>query len=194
MVVHVVTAHLKSKLLDYPTPDGGSAFSTNDESLRARTASLALAVRTAEAVTLRTLASGILAENPNDALILLGDLNDVPDAATTQILQGPIGSQPGTGGFDRADQGDAARLFNLASMIPAERRFSRINSGVRELIDHILVSERLLPLGPDGRRTTPSVNSYPEAQGGIESVSDDPRKRKGKPASDHAPVMAEFEL
>jgi endonuclease/exonuclease/phosphatase family metal-dependent hydrolase len=194
MVVHVITAHLKSKLLDYPTPNGGSAFSTNDESLRARTASLALAERTAEAVTLRTLASGILAENPDDALVLLGDLNDVPDAATTQILQGPMGSQPGTGEFDRPDRGDPARLFNLSSFIPIARRYSRINSGVPELIDHILVSERLLPMRADGKRTTPKVNSYPEAQGGIESVSADPHKRKGKAASDHAPVMAELEL
>jgi hypothetical protein len=34
IIVHVITAHLKSKLLDYPTPDGGTAFSTNDEALR----------------------------------------------------------------------------------------------------------------------------------------------------------------
>jgi endonuclease/exonuclease/phosphatase family metal-dependent hydrolase len=145
-------------------------------------------------VTLRTLASRILATNPNDALILLGDLNDVPDAATTQILLGPQGSQPGTGGFDRTDQGDAARLFNLSAFIPPERRYSRINSGVRELIDHILVSGRLVPVGTDGRRAVPKVNSHQEAQGGIESVGSDPRERRGKPASDHAPVVAELAI
>ncbi|HWA71557.1 MAG TPA: endonuclease/exonuclease/phosphatase family protein [Polyangiaceae bacterium] len=193
--VHLLTAHLKSKLLDYPTPDGGTAFSTKDESLRARIASLALAERTAEAVTLRTAVSEILSKHPSDAVILLGDLNDVPEAATTQILQGPQGSQPGTGGFHRPDQGDPARLFNLASFIPADRRYSRINNGVRELIDHIFVSEHLLPVRPDGKRAAPRVDSHPAAQGGeIESVGDDPRKREGRAASDHAPVVAEFEI
>jgi endonuclease/exonuclease/phosphatase family metal-dependent hydrolase len=158
-------------------------------------ASLALAERTAEAVTLRAVASDVLGSNPDHALVLLGDFNDVPDAATTQILQGPQGSQPGTGGFHRPDRGDPARLFNLAPFIPAERRYSRINNGVPELIDHILVSERLLRVGVDGKRVVPQVDSHPTVQGGrIESVSDDPRQRKGKVASDHAPVVAEFDF
>jgi hypothetical protein len=62
-------------------------------------------------------------------VIVLGDLNDEPLAATTQILLGPPGSEIGTAGFDRADQGDAARLWNLAPLIPADRRFTRTFSG-----------------------------------------------------------------
>jgi hypothetical protein len=78
------------------------------------------------------------------ALIVLGDLNDEPTAATTQILVGPPGSEIDTSGFDRPDQGDGSRLWNLAPLIPAERRFSRVFRGRGELIDHILVSHALV--------------------------------------------------
>ena len=71
------------------------------------------------------------------AVVVLGDLNDVPEAATTQILHGPPGSEIGTAGFDRPDQGDRQRLWNLAARIPADQRYSRIYRGRGELIDHI---------------------------------------------------------
>jgi hypothetical protein len=84
-------------------------------------------------------------------LIVLGDLNETPQAATTQLLYGPPGSQFDTGGFDHPDQGDAWRLWNLAPRIAAEHRFSRIFEGQPELIDHILISHALLA-GADIRR------------------------------------------
>lgn len=193
--LNLVTAHLKSKLLSYPKPGGGTAFSTNDENLRARVASLALGERTAEAVTLRTRVTQILQGNDSDAVILLGDLNDVPEAATTQILQGPEGSQPETGGFDRPDNGDAMRLFNLGWLVPKEKRYSRVNNGVPEMIDHIFASNELLPLDEQTKkRIVPVVESHPDLQGHIESVGTDPHKRKDKPASDHAPVTAVFDF
>jgi hypothetical protein len=65
-------------------------------------------------------------------------MNDEVDAATTQILNGPPGSEIGTGGFSDPDRGD--RMWNLAPLIPPEQRFSRIYRGRKELIDHIFVS------------------------------------------------------
>lgn len=49
-------------------------------------------------------------------------MNDETLAATTQILLGPPGSEIGTLGYDRPDTGDAARLWDVAPLIPAERR------------------------------------------------------------------------
>ena len=86
--VDLVCAHLKSKLLTFP----GGGFSTSDETLRARVAYFALERRSAEALTLREAASALLAEGRN--VVLLGDLNDGPHAATTTLLYGPSGSQP----------------------------------------------------------------------------------------------------
>jgi endonuclease/exonuclease/phosphatase family metal-dependent hydrolase len=187
LVVHVMTAHLKSKLLTFPN---GSHSPTNEDE-RARVAGIALLQRTAEAVTLRVRTNELLKSNAQDALIILGDLNDVPDAATTQILQGPPGSEIGTTGFDRPDGGDAARLFNLAPLIPQDKRFSRVYKSSGELIDHIFASAKLFPGKP---HRLPTVESHIDALGSLPSIDDNPSDRQGKPGSDHAPVTATFEL
>ncbi|MGH3327919.1 MAG: endonuclease/exonuclease/phosphatase family protein [Streptomycetales bacterium] len=131
--VSLVTCHLKSKLLTFP----GGRFSTTDEAERARFGAFALYRRAAEAVTVRAVATELLAgDGQHRAVLVPGDLNDEPDAATTEILHGPPGSEIGTGGYAQPDQGDGQRLWNLAARIPAPERFSCIYRGRRELIDH----------------------------------------------------------
>lgn len=188
--VHLLNAHLKSKLLSFPSQGGRPRFTTNDENERARVAGIALLQRTAEAVTLRVAANDLLKRRPQDGLIVLGDLNDVTDAATTQILKGPQGSEIGTNGFDRPDAGDKARLFNLAPLIPAERRYSRVYKGNGELIDHIFASEELFPGRP---RKLPEVDSHVDLVS-PDSIGDNPSERRGEPGSDHAPITATFEV
>jgi endonuclease/exonuclease/phosphatase family metal-dependent hydrolase len=177
----VVTCHLKSKLLSFP----GGRFQPHDEAERARFAAYALDRRAAEAVTVRACADRLLDGHGDErAVIVLGDLNDEPLAATTQILLGPPGSEIATAGFDRPDQGDPSRLWNLAQQIPEERRFTRVFHGRPELIDHILVSHALvtpLPAVDTGDVQPPSISEIPSA-------------RRDEPASDHAPVLARFEL
>jgi endonuclease/exonuclease/phosphatase family metal-dependent hydrolase len=187
--VNLITAHLKSKLLTYPSAGHGPRFSPHDENERARVGGLALLKRTGEAVALRAKANEQLDGNAQTALIVLGDLNDGVEAATTQILHGPSGSEIGTPGFKRPDQGDDTRLFNLAPLIPADRRYSRIQNGTKELIDHILVSQELLPGQP---RRVPVVDS--QVDNPLPSVGNDPNARRGAPGSDHAPVIATFDL
>jgi endonuclease/exonuclease/phosphatase family metal-dependent hydrolase len=157
--ITIITAHLKSKLLTYKTASGKSTFSPRDENQRIQGASIALHRRTAEAVTLRTRINALLEENANTPLILLGDLNDVPQAQTTLLLLGPSGSELGTRGFNRPDKGDDARLFNLAAHIPEARRYSRVHHGRKELLDQILASVELFPPNEERRRTKPWVDS-----------------------------------
>jgi hypothetical protein len=77
-------------------------------------------------------------------------------------------------------------MWNLAARIPAEQRFSRVFRGRRELIDHVFASRALLsPL--------PAVTTA-TAGPALRSVGVDPRREVGKPASDHAAVVATFEL
>jgi endonuclease/exonuclease/phosphatase family metal-dependent hydrolase len=185
--VDLITTHWKSKLLTFP----GGGFTTSDENERAQVAGMALLRRTAEAVTIRVKANELLARSQRHALVVLGDLNDVTEAATTQILQGPSGSQIGTRGFNTSDKGDDARLFNLAPLIPLERRFSRVFQGIGELIDHIFVSEELLPGKP---RLLPVVDSHIDLQDSLPSITERPRERRGKLGSDHAPVTAIFDV
>jgi len=193
--VHIVTAHLKSKLLSYPGARGGTRFQPRDEGERAQAAVAALTRRAVEAATLRIHANSLLVGNARTRLVLLGDMNDVPEAATSQILLGPPGSEIGTLGFDRPDQGDDGRLFNLAPLIPKERRYSRVTHGQGELIDHILVSAEMMPVQRDGERRLPvTVDSHVDVADRLPSMTGDPRGRAAAVVPDHAPVTASFEF
>jgi len=126
---------------------------------------------------------------------VLGDLNDEVEAATTQIVNGPPGSKIGTTGFDRPDNGDAQRLWNLAPRIPATQRFSRIYRGRKQLIDHIFVSHALVIFVSHalvGKIAQDHVTT--DAAGRTPSIDDDPTQRRGAPVSDQRPVLASIEL
>lgn len=190
--VDVITAHLKSKLLTFSGPRGRTRFDTDDETERVRAAQLALLRRAAEAATLRRRANELL--EAGAALIVLGDFNDVPDAATSQILAGPSGSQPPSRAFHASDQRDPMRLFNLAGLIDEGRRYSRVHRGRRELLDQIFASESLFPRDESGGpRRLPDVDSDVDFADGLTSIGNDPRTR-GELAPDHAPVVARFAL
>lgn len=178
--LRVAVCHLKSKLLSYPN----GRFQPRDEGERARYGAYALYRRAAEATALRALADELLAgDGRGRDVAVLGDLNDEVQAATTQILLGPPGSEIGTPGYDRPDRGDATRLWDVAPLIPPGQRWSRVNSGRRELIDHVLLSRRLV------HRATAAGTGLPgEGPPGLPSVGPDPAERRGEPGSDHAPV------
>jgi hypothetical protein len=105
--VTVMVAHLKSKLISYarqPGVVGGSMFAPNDEGERLRYAGYALYRRTAEAMACRAALDTVFAAAGDqlgegagtgqaNPVIFCGDLNDEPPAATTQIIQGPGGSE-----------------------------------------------------------------------------------------------------
>ena len=180
--VDLLVAHLKSKLVTYP----GGRFAAHDEGEQARYAAYALYRRAAEAVTVRGFADDVLdGDGQNRPVLLMGDMNDGPDAATTQILHGPPGSEVGTAGALRPDQGDAWRLFNLAPLLPEGQRASRVYRGRGELIDHIFCSRALL-------QTVTAVSTV--AAGPLPSVTEVASERRNKAVSDHAMVVADLEL
>jgi endonuclease/exonuclease/phosphatase family metal-dependent hydrolase len=181
-VVRALTCHFKSKLLEFP----GGRFDTDDEGERARYNVYALDRRAAEAAAVRDWATAALAgdwaERP---LLVCGDLNDTPEAATTQLLFGPPGSQIGTGGFSHPDHGDAQRLWETGYAMQPPDDYSRINQGRKELIDHVLVSHALIGTLQDAATIPldiPSVGTHPQT------------KPRTSPPSDHRPVLAHFDL
>ncbi|KAB1145720.1 endonuclease [Streptomyces luteolifulvus] len=183
--LQVAVAHLKSKLLSYPN----KRFQPRDEAERARFGAYALYRRSAEAATLRVLANELLAGDGRERdVAVLGDMNDVVYAATTQILVGIPGStleKNDERAFVQSDKGDAERLWDVAPLIPESRRFSRVSFKRAELIDHILVSHRLV------HRITQAGTGLPDEQGDaleLPSVGENPADRVGTPGSDHAPV------
>lgn len=203
--VTVITAHFKSKLINYarqPGLVGGSRFQPNDEGERYRYAAYALFRRTGEALTIRQRLNEILLD-PNDpedptsgagrttAVVFCGDLNDEVEAATTQIIQGPSGSEIKTEGFDRGDHGDGFRMWNLAPLfesVNGEPPFTRKYKGRGELIDHIFASHVLVnPNNMPVIRTVMAADELP-------SIGDNPTLRRNEPGSDHAAVVATFQV
>jgi endonuclease/exonuclease/phosphatase family metal-dependent hydrolase len=200
--VTVVTAHFKSKLIGYARKQGvvgGSKFAPNDEGERLRYAGYALFRRTGEAMTIRAHLDQVLTD-PADprvgvgrerAVVFCGDLNDEPEAATTQIVAGPSGSEidlAAGSGFRHPDRDDGFRLWNLAPLLPADQRFTRVFKGRGELIDHIFASHRLV--NPDRLPAVQTIRS----QASLPSMGDDPNSRRNQPGSDHAAVVATFDL
>jgi endonuclease/exonuclease/phosphatase family metal-dependent hydrolase len=186
--IDIVTAHLKSKLLTF-----GGQFSTSNETLRAQTAYFALERRAAEATSLRQYVTDRL--NAGRNLVVLGDFNDGPEAATTEILYGPPGSQPrgpddatrAAGAFQRADTADARRLFNVTTLLPDNVRWSRRHNGQNELLDHILASEGLMPRA-NGLRQVPTMNILNDDTPSL--IGTNPTI--GGVMPDHAPVTGTF--
>lgn len=172
--IDVLTAHLKSKLISYPD----QRFFPLNENERARETGIALARRTAEAVALRVYINHLMAANERP-MVVLGDLNDEPNAVTNAIIAGPE-----DGSLVVRDRFDDIRLYNVAGYIPAERRFSRIFRKHGELIDQILVSYELI-------FRLRQADSYSEPIG---SIGLSPQSRRDETFPDHAPVYARFEL
>jgi endonuclease/exonuclease/phosphatase family metal-dependent hydrolase len=193
LTVDVMTVHLKSKLLSFRRPGGNTSFAPRDEAERAQVAGIALLRRAAEAVTVRLRINELLASDTTH-LLLLGDMNDVPDAQTSLILNGPPGSEIGTRGFDTPDKGDAMRLFNLSLVLPEAQRYTRIYRGRGEMLDQIFASQALLPPNALNKRQLPLVQSHIDFAGALPSVDDDPNNRADVIAPDHAPVTAQFDI
>lgn len=181
--VDVVSVHLKSKLITYP----GGRFTPRDEAERARYGAYGLYRRAAEAVAVRGFADVLIdREGDERHVVVAGDFNDEVQAATTQIIHGPPGSEIGTPGENRPDQGDAHRLFNLAPLIPEELRFSRVYRGRGELIDHLFVTNAT-------RQVTTEATTLTGGEP-LASIDDLPNTRRDSPYSDHALVAATLDL
>ena len=193
--IDLVTAHFKSKLV---------AYRSRVQNKRTQAMGVAVLKRTAEALTVRMHANDLrdVPEAQRVRLIVLGDFNDVPEAQTSLILNGPEGSQidleracDPTSAFNREDRGDQHRLINVAPLIHPMRRFSRIYEERGELLDQILASIDLFPKNRGGLRRLPAADSMIEFGGGrLPSVGDNPALRNQELMPDHAPVVARFSI
>jgi endonuclease/exonuclease/phosphatase family metal-dependent hydrolase len=198
--VRLVTAHLKSKLITYP----GGRFAPKNEDERAIGAGLGLLRRAAEAVSMRAYLNDLMKLEGTARTIVLGDFNDEPRAATTQMFMGPEDADATS-----TDKFDYVRLYNLVDSIPGRgdathdkwflpegERFSRVYNGRRELIDHLFASKNLLGPSEELRQDRWKVTEVRSWVTSIlnESVTDNPAERVGAARPDHAPIYARFEL
>ena len=143
----VITAHLKSKrphfLRDQSTGEsaGNRLEDYDDPKVRVRAKLRSLYMRGAEAAALRLFIIEHL-KNNHHPLILLGDMNDVTDSVTTQLL-----AETSEVAYDKGMRDIA--LFDAAKVQTAygwtqNMAYTHLYQGMPEVIDQLFVSEEFL--------------------------------------------------
>jgi predicted extracellular nuclease len=82
--------------------------------------------RHAQAEIVHYFAADLLACDPRAAIVVLGDLNDVPGSKTLKMLKGEL-------------------FHNLLEDLPRGQGYTRRHGGQPQALDHILVSPALRP-------------------------------------------------
>lgn len=180
--VEVFCSHLKSKL-----PSRLDIEEYRDDVVRPHRNALGAAIstirRTAEAAALRIILNEVL-EDTNTPAVVLGDLNDSPLSNTLAILT----EQPSYRLYANSraarlnDKGLFAAAFLQQLRSLRDTLYSHEFKGVRELIDHVLVSEQFYDHSE--RRCW----SFRELHVWNDHIED-----KDKATSDHGVVSATFD-
>ncbi|MDF1552742.1 MAG: endonuclease/exonuclease/phosphatase family protein [Deferrisomatales bacterium] len=92
--------------------------------------------RLAQAVELRRAVDAVLAADPETAVAVLGDFNDVLESEAVRCVLGDAGAV-------YSPHLESGGLYPCELELPAARRFTQVYRGRREMIDHLLVSRRL---------------------------------------------------
>jgi len=175
--LHVINLHLKSRL---PSFVEGQQLARD----RWKTASgwaegffLSSMKRVGQALETRRLVDTILDADEDALIAVCGDLNAESDEVPVEAIRGDV-----------ENTGNSALARRV--MVPCERtipepsRFSLLHLGKERMIDHVLVSRLLLPFYRHSEIHNELLHDESTA------FTDDTLF----PESDHAPVVAEFEL
>jgi exonuclease III len=176
-VLHLINLHLKSKIPSNITGQKIDTYTWRSASGWAEGYFLASMRRVGQALETRILIDQIFDNDINAYIAVCGDFNADSDSVPVKTIRGTVED---TGNPDLC----------LRVMVPCERtipeqaRYSMLHLGQGEMLDHILVSRGLLAY-------------YRGAEIHNEIVPDESgafRTDVKFPESDHAPVVAEFEL
>jgi endonuclease/exonuclease/phosphatase family metal-dependent hydrolase len=129
----VLVVHFKSP---HPVPlrdAAGVELPATTARARAEAGLRSIVWRAAEALHVRGLVDDVLAGEPPPEVVVMGDMNDVPDSPVLRALRGE----------GERGRGDAAELFDCAAGIEPARRFSIVHGGRRVQIDHLLATAGL---------------------------------------------------
>jgi predicted extracellular nuclease len=142
-VIHVLTAHLKSKRPKFLQDANGHPLEDREDEKTTALATLrSLMMRGAEAAAMRHIVIDVL-KRTHEPLIVMGDFNDGPHSVTTQIIAATNEVAYDKGARDTAlwnayeVQGEMALKRDVA--------YSHVHQGFPEVLDQILVSEEFLP-------------------------------------------------
>lgn len=187
----VLVAHLKSKIGELLEGED-----RDDPVARAVGAARSLVLRAAEAAALRALAVEALARG--DAVLVMGDLNDGPEAVTTRIAMGDPPRRAREGEPPPPPDTSLRSVHEVARYGPGRDAgrgavFSHGHDGRRALIDHVLVSRQL-----HDRHAPDRVGRVRHARVLADHLDAPPpppgSERRPPTRSDHGLVVAEIEF
>jgi predicted extracellular nuclease len=176
--LHVINVHMKSKI---PTNIDGQKI--NNYTWRsaagwAEGSFISSMKRVGQALEVRVKIDEIFDAEGNDAMIVVcGDFNADFDTVPVRAIRGPIEE---TGNPELC----ARVMVPCELTIPEPSRFSLLHLGSREMLDHILVSRSMLQYY---RGAEIHNEILPDESGAF-------RTDRKFPESDHAPIVAHFEL
>jgi endonuclease/exonuclease/phosphatase family metal-dependent hydrolase len=174
--LHIINLHLKSKL---PSTIQGQMddYAWKNASAWAEGFFISSMKRVGQAVEARILVDKIFDDDPNAFIVVCGDLNSDSDDVPVTALRGPIEETCNPQLVNRV-------LVPCEKSIPESSRYSLLHLGKGNMLDHVLVSRSLLAYY---RGSEIHNEVLPDESGAF-------RTDKLFPESDHAPIVAEFDL
>ncbi len=176
--LHVINLHMKSKIATTVAGQKIDNFTWSSVSAWAEGSFVSSMKRVGQALQVRMLIDSIMDADGDDALIVvLGDFNATCDEVPVRAIIGPVEE---TGNPAHA----ARKMIPCENNIPDSARFSLYHLGRGEMIDHIIASRAFF-------------QSFQHAEVHNEALPDESgafRTDVKFPESDHAPVIAQFEI
>jgi endonuclease/exonuclease/phosphatase family metal-dependent hydrolase len=175
--LHLINLHLKSKIPADIPGQKLDAYTFRSASAWAEGSFISAMMRLGQATEVRSLIDEIFDQDANALIVVAGDFNATADEVSLQAIRGDVENHNNPALIGRV-------IVPCEQSVPESSRYSLIHHGKGEMIDHILVSRPLLSL-------------YDHTEIHNEILHDESRAfalDKKFPESDHAPIVATFEL
>jgi endonuclease/exonuclease/phosphatase family metal-dependent hydrolase len=176
-VLHVINVHLKSKT---PTDIPGQKldnFTWRSADAWAEGTFISSMKRMSQALEVRRLVDQILDNDPDARIVVAGDFNATPDEIPVLAIRGDV-----------EDTGNAELsgrvLVPIEHTIPAPSRYTLFHQGKGQMLDHMVVTRNLLAF----YRGSEIHNEVLHDESAAFAID------RKYPESDHAPVVAAFDL
>jgi len=175
--LHVINVHLKSKIPSDIPGQTIDAYTWKSADAWAEGSFISSMKRMGQALEVRRLVDQILDGDPDARIIVAGDFNSSPDEVPVLAIRGNVED---TGNGDLAGR----VLVPIENTVPQSSRYTLFHQGRGEMLDHMLVTRNLLA-------------HYRGSEIHNEVLHDDSQSfatDRKFPESDHAPVVATFDL
>lgn len=176
-VLHVINAHLKSKL---PTNVPGQKidrFTWRSAGAWAEGFFVSSMKRVGAAIEARKFIDTLIDADADARVVICGDLNAEPGEVPIQALQGEVGDTQNPALLPYV-------MFPCSHTVPEDSRFTLYHHGRKNLLDHMLVSRALI-----AQYRTAEIHNEIVRDESVQYAFD-----RRYPSSDHAPFVAEFAL